>query len=138
MPLKIIPLITVVVLSVQDGDTITVKDKKETYKVRMAAIDCPEKKQKHGDIATSVTSTMLLGQTVQLRAHKRDLYNRVIGDVYRESLYVNQYLVQTGHCWAYMTKDAEIIGLEKQAKIAEIGLWSEKNPVPPWEFRKKK
>ena len=138
MPLKAISLITVVVLSVQDGDTITVKDKKETYKVRMAAIDCPEKKQKHGDVATSVTSTMLLGQKVQLRAHKRDLYNRVIGDVYRESLYINQYLVQMGHCWAYMTKDEQIIDLEKQARLLNTGLWVEDNPVPPWEFRKKK
>lgn len=138
MALKTIALITVLVLSVQDGDTITVKDKNETYKVRMAAIDCPEKKQVHGDVATSTTSTMLLGKTVQLRAHKRDLYNRVIADVYRDSIYINQYLVQMGHCWAYMTKDEEMINLESQARMLKTGLWVDDKPVPPWEFRKKK
>ena len=138
MALKVIALITVVVLSVQDGDTITVKDKNETYKVRMAAIDCPEKKQAHGDVATSVTTNMLLGQKVQLRSHKRDLYNRVIAEVYKEDLYINQYLVQMGHCWAYMTKDEEMLGLEKQARSLHTGLWMDENPVPPWEFRKKK
>ena len=138
MPLKIIPLITVLVLSVQDGDTLTVKDKNETYKVRMAAIDCPEKKQKHGDVATSVTYNLLSGQQIQLKAHKRDLYNRVIGDVYKDSLYVNQYLVQMGHCWAYMTKDKEMLNLESQARMLNTGLWADEKPVPPWEFRKKK
>ena len=26
--------------------------------------------------------------------------------------------------------------LENEAKINRIGLWSEHNPIPPWEWRK--
>lgn len=138
--LKEIALITVMVLSVQDGDTITVKSKQspEPFKIRMAKIDCPEKKQNYGAEATSVVSKMLLNKSIQLKAHNKDLYGRMIGEVYLNGLNLNQYLVQMGHCWVYMSKDENLIDLEHQARSLKVGLWAEEKPVPPWEYRKSK
>jgi len=28
-------------------------------------------------------------------------------------------------------------GLEKDARVARIGLWADPQPVPPWEWQKK-
>ena len=30
----------------------------------------------------------------------------------------------------------DLAKLEKEARVAKVGLWSLPNPVPPWEFRK--
>jgi endonuclease YncB( thermonuclease family) len=125
---------------VQDGDTVTVKNPQsaETFKVRMAAIDCPEKKQQYGSTVSSIVSNLVLDKKVQLKAHNKDLYGRTIGEIFVNGVSLNNYLVQMGHCWAYMTKDAYILDLESQARSARTGLWADENPVPPWEFRKSK
>jgi hypothetical protein len=33
---------------------------------------------------------------------------------------------------------AEWKNLEAEAKEAKRGIWSERNPIPPWEFRRKR
>jgi endonuclease YncB( thermonuclease family) len=42
--------------------------------------------------------------------------------------------------WHYKhyNNDPELAKLEKEAKAAKIGLWSQANPIPPREFRKHK
>ncbi len=44
-------------------------------------------------------------------------------------------------CWRYRKYaplDAELEKLEKDAREVKKGLWVEPNPVPPWEWRKRK
>jgi hypothetical protein len=36
----------------------------------------------------------------------------------------------------YAPRDAELARLESETKAARIGLWSQPNPVPPWEWRR--
>jgi micrococcal nuclease len=40
--------------------------------------------------------------------------------------------------WHYKqySRDPELAKLEFQARSAKIGLWSEPNPVAPWEWRR--
>jgi hypothetical protein len=35
----------------------------------------------------------------------------------------------------YARHDAELSRLESEAKASRIGLWSQPNPVPPWNWR---
>ena len=83
----------------------------------------------------------MAGQPVIIQAYGQDRYGRTIGDVI---LYggrnLSQELVSAGYAWWYFKySDDEQLGfLEVQAKIAKAGLWADKNPVPPWIFRKVK
>ena len=36
----------------------------------------------------------------------------------------------------YAPADRELARLESEARAARLGLWSQPNPVPPWEWRK--
>src|SRR5579872_6197481 len=48
---------------------------------------------------------------------------------------------QAGFAWWYVRyarHDSELQRLEAEAKAAKRGLWAEKDPMPPWEFRKAK
>jgi len=54
---------------------------------------------------------------------------------------LNQELVRQGMCWRYRKYaplDAELEKLEKDAREVKKGLWADPQPVPPWEWRKRK
>ncbi len=58
-----------------------------------------------------------------------------------ESVNVNQELIKAGLAWQYRKYCKasfcnEWLKLEGKAKSAKVGLWSDKDPVPPWEWRK--
>jgi len=131
--------ISVQVVNVIDGDAITVLNHAhEHIKIRLNGIDCPEKAQAYGNKAKNFTKDLVAGQPVIIQAYGQDRYGRTIGDVI---LYggrnLSQELVSAGYAWWYFKySDDEQLGfLEVQAKIAKMGLWKAKNPVPPWIFR---
>ena len=75
---------------------------------------------------------------VTIQAFDQDKYGRTIGDVILEDgRNLNQELVEAGYAWWFFKySDDEQLGiLEVQAKIAKMGLWAGKNPIPPWIFR---
>jgi hypothetical protein len=40
------------------------------------------------------------------------------------------------HFVRYAPHDRELARLEAEARKARVGLWSEPNPIPPWEWRR--
>lgn len=52
---------------------------------------------------------------------------------------INKELIRLGMAWhyKYFNKDPELDRLEKEARSAKRGLWSQANPTPPWDFRRK-
>ena len=127
------------VIHVADGDTITVlNDQHEEIKIRLNGIDCPEKAQSYGNKAKQFTKDLVHGEMVTIKADETDRYGRTIGDVILEdSRNLNQELVKAGLAWWYFKySDDEQLGmLEAKAKMAKVGLWADKNPIPPWIFR---
>jgi endonuclease YncB( thermonuclease family) len=49
---------------------------------------------------------------------------------------LNKRIVGAGYAWQYKkySKDPAYADLEAEARAARLGLWQEKNPVPPWEW----
>jgi endonuclease YncB( thermonuclease family) len=54
-----------------------------------------------------------------------------------DGLNLNGKLIRQGWCWwyrKYSPGDTVLEGLENEARAAKKGLWSDPQPVPPWEW----
>ena len=130
------------VVSVADGDTITVlTDEKKQIKVRLAEIDAPERGQAYGQRSRETLSTLVAGKGVTVNETDTDRYKRVLGFVLIDGINVNYEMVRQGMAWCYtqyLARDSICPPIEKEARGSHRGLWAEKEPTPPWEFRKRK
>ena len=134
------PTFTSTVLSVTDGDTLTVLVNGSKEKVRLTGIDCPESDQPFGSQATQLATQLALEKMVTVTDWGRDKYRRMLGEiVLPDGRLLNQELVREGFCWwyrKYAAGDRTLERFETEAKEAKRGLWAEPNPMPPWEWRK--
>jgi endonuclease YncB( thermonuclease family) len=132
---------TAPVVSVLDGDTIEVLHNRHPERIRLSGIDCPEKGQAYGNNAKHAASELVFGKEVTLQTHGKDRYGRTLADVLLpEGTNVNHVLVKQGWCWwyrKYAPRNAPLELLETEARKARKGLWSDPQPVPPWEWRKR-
>jgi endonuclease YncB( thermonuclease family) len=129
---------------VSDGDTITVLDDGNTqHKVRLSGIDAPEKRQPFSARSKENLSRLVFGQSVIIEWHKRDRYQRMVGKVLMNGQDVNLEQVRAGMAWHFKRYDGEqpisdriaYADAENEARAARRGLWSDPEPLPPWEFR---
>jgi len=131
------------VLSVGDGDTITVRENGAKTTIRLACIDAPETSQQGGKEATNYLKQLIpTGTTVGLRTVTTDRYGRTIGEIYRNGDSVNLKMVKQGQAVVYRqyldacedTQD-QFLEAEQQAKSSNLGFWSQPN-VMPWDYRR--
>jgi endonuclease YncB( thermonuclease family) len=131
--------LTGTVVGIMDGDTFKLLTKDSTLvKVRLANIDCPEKKQPFSAKAKEFTSNAIFGKTVTINILKTDRYKRYISNViYNDSLSLCHELVKHGFAWHFVrySKDATLQQLEDTAKKDKVGLWQDPNPIAPWDWR---
>ena len=130
------------VVSVADGDTITVLENDTPIKVRLYGVDAPEKAQDFGTVSRKFTSDLCFGQEVSVDVTDTDRYGRKVGRVtLPDGRVLNRELVKAGlaHWYAeYAPDDATLKELQAEAKAAKRGLWSRSDVVAPWAFRKVK
>ena len=134
------------VIGVADGDTVTILVNKQPVKLRLASIDCPEKKQAYGQVAKKFTSEAIFGKSVQARITDTDRYGRKIAFVFASSSKhdtdsLNYQLVANGLCWwyeQYDPKNEQLKALQDSARKRHLGLFQDSSPIPPWQFRKEK
>ncbi|WP_303318573.1 thermonuclease family protein [Flavivirga abyssicola] len=127
------------VVAITDGDTFKFLKKDSTLiKVRLANIDCPEKKQPFSKKAKQFVSNTIFNKTVTVHVLKRDRYQRYIANViYGDSLNLSYELVKQGLAWHYKkySKDTILQSLEDNAKLNRVGLWVDENAIAPWVWR---
>ena len=131
------------VVGISDGDTITVLHDGKGVKIRLYGIDTPEKRQAFGKRAKQFTSSMVYGKTVEVETKDTDRYGRSVALIYVDGQSLNEALVKNGFAWVYRKycKEAfceDWLNLEIVARYGKIGLWSEPDPIPPWNFRRGK
>lgn len=129
------------VTRITDGDTVTLTSLAgERIKVRLNAIDAPEKKQAFSKASSRSLAKLCLNQSARVVTNKLDKYGRSIGDLFCNGIFANEYLVSNGFAWVYRkySNDARLLKLEANAHASYIGLWSDPEPLPPWEWRKAK
>ena len=133
------------VVSVHDGDTVNVLDAgKVQHKIRLAGIDAPELHQEFGRVSQRHLSAAIQGKDVVVHWTKHDKYGRIVGTILLEDHDVNLDQVRAGLAWHYKRYEREQLPAERvtyanaetEAHAAQLGLWQDANPVPPWEYRK--
>jgi len=134
------------VVSVSDGDTITVLDSAKTqYKIRLVGIDAPEKAQAFGQASKKSLSNLVFNKDVEISWEKRDRYQRILGKVLLNGQDVCLEQVKRGMAWHYkkyqrdqIPEDRAAYALaEKKAKDIRLGLWADEAPIEPSQFRHK-
>jgi micrococcal nuclease len=130
------------VIAVIDGDTIDVLYEGKPLRIRFAHIDCPEirKGQPFGRSAKQFISDRCFGLSVSVENHNNtfDRNRRLIAEVIAPGgINLNEELVKAGLAWHFKkySHDKKYAALEESARKQGVGLWSEMQPTPPWEWR---
>ena len=124
------------VVSVHDGDTITILTEKEQIKIRLFGIDAPELKQAYGKKSKQFLSNLIAGQIVEVKENGNDRYGRTIGTISLNGEDINAQMVENGYAWAYRRFSKKYAPQESEAKFEKRGLWRD-DPIPPWEWSKR-
>jgi len=127
------------VVKVADGDTITVLDRAMVqHKIRLEGIDATEKGQAFGIKSREALGGKVAEKEVLIVWKSKDRYGRILGDVYLGDRHINREMVLGGMAWQYRQYNTskELADAETEARKARRGLWVDKSPLPPWEFRK--
>ncbi len=122
---------------VQDGDTFKLPDNKT--RVRLWGIDAPEMGQAYADESRARLKELCEGKAVRLEIKDTDQYGRKVAVVWIKKKNINLQMVKEGLAWhyAYFAPDAkDLAAAEKAARKAHKGLWQDKNPINPYDFRK--
>ena len=131
------------VIGVKDGDTVEVLYYQLPIVIRLEHIDAPEKKQPFGAVSKQKLSDLSFGKIVTLVSKgKKGNYDgrgRMIAEIYvNDKTNINKEMLKAGLAWHYKkySKSEVYAQLENTARKNRVGLWADRSPVAPWNFRK--
>lgn len=127
------------VVGVHDGDSLTcLVEQAKTVKVRLSEIDAPELGQAFGRAAKKALSDACFGADADLNVVTQDKYGRTVARVSCDGVDVNARMVSDGMAWVYdrYATDTALYGLQDAARAEGRGLWSDRDRVPPWQWRR--
>jgi len=87
------------VVSIADGDTLTLLIDNIQYRIRLAEIDTPEKRQPYGTKARQALSTLVFNKEIEVDVQTTDRYGRSVARVYVGDVDVCAELVRQGVAW---------------------------------------
>jgi len=133
------------VLSIGDGDTISVMERGQKLKVRLACIDAPETAQApYGAQSRAYLQTRLRnGSPVTLLPKTVDRYGRTVAEVIGE-VNLNLAMVEDGQAFAYrqylgQCNAKEYLDAEYRASRHRFGVWQVPGGITrPWDFRRRR
>jgi micrococcal nuclease len=120
-----------VVTRVLDGDTMELQG---GDRLRLLAIDTPEKDEPLYDEATAFLERRALGRTAKIEYanQRRDRYGRLLGYLSIDTLFVNKAIIDSGYGYLYLFDDNDInsdqvrtlLASQRSAIERRVGLWS--------------
>ncbi|MFQ1008930.1 thermonuclease family protein [Gilliamella apicola] len=128
-------------MKVIDGDTVDILTiKKQKIRVRLLDIDAPESNQAYGNKSKQYLASLIAGKKVFVKSSKKDIYKRTLGTIFLNKVNINAKMVESGYAWAYRYKGVAnnklMVKIEAKAKQSKKGLWQDKKPIAPWDFRR--
>jgi micrococcal nuclease len=124
-----------------DGDSFEGRSNDQTYRIRLFGIDAPEKGQDFYQKSKDLLGQLCKEGPINIKIRNKDYFGRWVADAYTsKGESINQAMVKEGLAWHFTkySKDPLLKQLERDAREAQIGIWSMKNPIAPWEYRKRK
>lgn len=148
------------VVRVVDGDTFDLAAPGgRRRRVRLGGIDAPELDQHYGRAAGAYLRRLALRRSVSVETTKRDAHGRWVGHARiappdacpdagadcARTLDLGLALLHAGMAWHYRhyaheqdsIQRARYAAEERAAKARRAGLWAERDPVPPWQWRRR-
>lgn len=132
------------VVGVVDGDTLDLLTAdKVQHRIRLHAIDAPERGQAFSQVSKQSLADVVDGQRVTADCPKKDRNGRPVCRVLADGRDVGLAQVQRGLAWHSKQYEREQSAVdreayakaEEEARAARRGLWRDSAPVAPWEFR---
>ena len=126
------------VVTVHEGDRLTIRHDGRSETIHLKDIDCPELKQPFGKQAKHVIAAYVGNRDVVVRGLIRDKQGRVSAEVLlHDGRNVGHELLKEGLAWwqRSASSDAGLEVLEELARASGKGLWADPHPVPPWKWK---
>jgi endonuclease YncB( thermonuclease family) len=128
------------VVTVHEGDKLTILHGGRTEKIFLKDIDCPNLKQPYGKQAKRTTAAYVANRIVTVRGVQRNSKGQTTAEIVLEDgRNIGHELIKEGLAWA--RKDTaggkQLAEVEQLIRAEHKGLWSDPNPVPPWKWRLK-
>jgi len=134
------------VVSISDGDTLTIvaanpQQQQQHYRIRLSEIDAPETHQPFGRQSKQSLVDLCYGRGAIIQTSRRDRHGRIIGRVRCAGVDVNAEQVRRGMAWVFNSRntdrntDRNLQTLQSEARKSQRGLWLDRQPMPPWEYR---
>ena len=113
------------VVRVKDGDTYVLRKGNTDFTVRLKNVDAPELKQPYGYLSFVNTNKLLSGRMVSYDSTGKDLYGRVLADIWVNNQRLDSTLIRNGWAWHYQTysKDSLLKSMMILAINENKGLW---------------
>ena len=127
------------VVSIADGDTLTLLVSRQQIKVRLLDIDAPERRQPFGTRSRQSLADLCHGKPARVESTGADRYGRTLVRVHCAGVDANAEQVRRGMAWVYVQyapKDSPLYAVQAEARAARRGLWQDAGPMPPWEWRR--
>ena len=127
------------VVSVVDGNTIELlSDDNESYMIMLYGIDSPELGQEFGDKAQKFLQKIALDKKVNVKIQGKDRWGNRLGIILIEGkIDLRLELLEAGLAWtAERNPIVELESVKEKAREKGKGLWKEKDPTPPWTYRR--
>jgi endonuclease YncB( thermonuclease family) len=124
------------VVTVVDGDTIGVLRDGREVRIRLDGIDAPESGQDFWQQAKQFMSDAAFDKIVAVSGHEIDRYGRLIARVTADGRDLSVAAVEAGFAWHFVrySHDPVLAAAETNAQMRRIGLWSQPNAIPPWDY----
>ena len=133
------------IVSIADGDTVTLLDANlRQHKIRLSGIDAPERRQPFGNRSRLHLGALVFGKRVTADCPKTDRYKRAVCRIEVDGIDANLAQLEAGMAWHYKAYAREqrapdrrrYAQAEDRARDARQGLWADRAPMAPWDFRK--
>ena len=133
------------IVSIADGDSVTLLDTNlRQHKIRLSGIDAPERRQPFGNRSRLHLGALVFGKRVTAHCPKTDRYKRAVCRIEVDGIDANLAQLDAGMAWHYKAYAREqrapdrrrYAQAEDRARDARQGLWADRAPMAPWDFRK--